>query len=200
MPIQASPRLTCFISQPVGVGLSAPNDSELWASDLAEAGIDFARFLDTFVEDVFPELEDRPIHITAESFGGHYGPVYTAMMRRKLASLILVDPFIDWNRLVLGAYTHLCVPAPLVRNGREFNATACKEMEKAYPACEAGGKACMLTYDADTCFAGFLACQSIWEQFEQVVVPGGWDPYDDRRICTDPPICGGQGKLPGGLE
>ncbi|KAH8195414.1 hypothetical protein TruAng_010421 [Truncatella angustata] len=182
-----------FIDQPVGVGLSATNDSELWARDLAEAGVDFSRFLDTFVEEVFPELENRPIHITAESYGGHYGPSYTAMLRRKIASLILVDPFIDWNLLVLGAYEHLCVPGPLVRNGRQFNATACEEMEQFYPSCEKSAKLCLATNDGDTCWAAFEVCDHIWTQFYQTVIAGGWNPYDDRRVCDEPPLCGGQG-------
>lgn len=144
---------------------------------------------------MFPELGDRPIHIAGESFGGKYVPTYAARMRRKLDSIILVDPFVDAHPLILGLYEHLCVPTPLVRNGRQFNATACEVMEKGYSSCEQGAKQCDLTYDAETCAAGYEACQAIYDQFGQVVVEGGWDPYDDRHICHEPPLCGGQGKL-----
>lgn len=146
------------------------------------------------MEDVFPELESRPIHVAGESFGGKYVPTYVARMRRKLESIILLDALVDSHLIALGLYEHMCVPVPLTRNGRQFNSTACEVMEKSYSVCQQGAKQCDLTYDADTCAAGYLKCQAMTAQFYQGVIEGGWNPYDDRHVCHEPPLCGDQGK------
>ncbi|KAF7535653.1 hypothetical protein G7054_g5168 [Neopestalotiopsis clavispora] len=182
-----------FVDQPIGVGFSAPHDPDLWAGDLMESGIDFTRFLDIFVQEAFPELEHRPIHLAAESFGGRYAPTYASMMRRRFASLILVDPLINWPRSLLGVYEHLCVPRPLTSGNRTFSAEACEQMKMGYAACEKSAAACDLTYDGETCLAAADTCQKIYDIFDNEVVPGGWSPYDDRRQCEVPPICGGMG-------
>lgn len=182
-----------FVDQPIGVGFSTPQDPSLWAGDLLEAGLDFSRFLDVFVEEAFPELASRPIHLAAESFGGRYAPTYASMMRRRFASLILVDPLINWPRSILGLYHHLCVPVPITRGDRIFSVAACEQMVSGYSACERAATACDSTYDAEACLAAADTCQGMYDIFEREVVPGGWNPYDDRRQCEEPPMCGGMG-------
>lgn len=184
-------------SQPIGVGFSAVKDQDLWARDLSESTIDLSRFLDVFIDEAFPELQGRSVHFAGESFGGHYVPIYVAATRREFQSMILVDPFIDWPQMVLGTYEHLCVPSPIISGGRRFNATACDEMEKGYSACEKAGQLCALSYDADVCLIAAEVCDAVYGVFQREVVPGGWDPYDDRDICANPPLCTGQGKFSG---
>lgn len=117
------------------------------------------------------------------------------MMRRRFASLILVDPLVNLPRSVLGLYHHLCVPHPITRGNRTFSAAACEQMVPKYSACEKAAAACDSTYDAETCLAAADTCQSLYNVFQQEVVPGGWNPYDDRKQCEGPPICGDMGEF-----
>jgi carboxypeptidase C (cathepsin A) len=182
------------------VGLSA-TDKSLWAKSLLEGGIDVDKFLDTFLGDLFPELEDRPIHFAGESFGGKYVPVYAAMARRRFDSIILVDPFFDPSFHELSVYHHFCPlkgeaeGAEGKRPPRYLNETACAAMETAYGKCEKIGKECSATYDADVCFLAQKACKPVMKWIIAESVPGGRDPYDDRHICDEPVFCNDLGKL-----
>lgn len=187
------PRLTQN-SQPIGVGFSGTNES-LWAANLLEGGIDMDRFLDVFLTDLFPELSDHTLHSAGESFGGKYVPVYAAMTRRKFDSIILVDPFVDAAQRSLGVYQHFC---PIKRDTetkdeegppRYLNETACAAMEAAYSRCEKLHRACVATYDADSCWLTEDGCADVDRWVADEVRPGGRDPYDDRRVCHEPPLC-----------
>ncbi|OIW32743.1 carboxypeptidase Y [Coniochaeta ligniaria NRRL 30616] len=183
-----------FIDQPIGVGLSATAEP-LFANSLIEGGIDVDKFLDVFLTDLFPELSDRPIHFAGESFGGKYVPVYTAMTRRRFESIILVDPSIDPALQDLSMYLHYC-PEKRERwevekssPPRYLNETACAAMEAAYSKCDKLRRACVLTYDADTCWLAAHGCQEVTNWFMDEIRPGGRDPYDDRRVCKEAPLC-----------
>jgi carboxypeptidase C (cathepsin A) len=165
--------------------------------------MDLGSFLDIFLNDLFPELADRPIHFAGESFGGKYVPVYTSMSRRVYESIVLVDPFLDPARHALGIYDHFC-PAPGEprepdnegdRPSRYFNETVCRAMEDAYDHCSGLGDLCRMTYDPSICF---IAREDCWNDFFahliDQAVPGGRDPYDDRHKCVKPPLCGGLGS------
>ncbi|KAH7239774.1 Alpha/Beta hydrolase protein [Fusarium solani] len=180
-----------FIDQPVGVGFSATEDSDLWAASLTEGGVDFDHFLETFLTEFFPQLQDREVHLAGESFGGRYCPVYASMTKRKLTSVMLFNALVDERWRSLGAYRHLCRSKTI---SNPLNGTACAEMEAAYPACYKFGQLCSATYDADICSEASKNCAAVWEPFYQQVVPGGRNPYDDRTKCTTPPMCGHLGK------
>ncbi|CAI4219620.1 unnamed protein product [Parascedosporium putredinis] len=181
------------------IGLSTTNDSSLWPDDLLEGGVDFLRFLEGFLKDLFPHLSRNPIHFVGESFGGKYVPVYAAMSRRRAASVILVDPLIDLAYSSLGLYEHFCPTdadeAFLVKRDApgNFNKTVCEDIERQSPACEKDGQACRDTYDGSHCDRAVESCTALFEYFEREVVPGGRHPYDDRLRCTEPPLCGNMG-------
>jgi carboxypeptidase C (cathepsin A) len=167
---------------------------------LLEGGIDMDKFLDTFLNDLFPELKDRPVHFAGESFGGKYVPVYTAMTRRKFESIILVDPYIDPALHALSMYEHFC---PVKGDEREVqkdgrppryvNETACAAMESVYGKCDTFRKECESTYNADICFRGLDECEKVSKWVDREGRPGGRDPYDDRRTCGKPPLCNDMG-------
>ncbi|KAJ3520329.1 hypothetical protein NM208_g13752 [Fusarium decemcellulare] len=188
-------KLTTKPSQPIGVGFSRTHDPDLWTRDLQEGGMDFDKFLDGFL-DVFPEFHDRPIHFAGESFGGKYVPVYSAMTRRKFASIILVDPLIDLYNTIMGLYDHFCVghaEGDAVRPPRYMNDTACERMEELSVNCEKMGQVCRDTYDENLCAGAVAACEPVGEEYMREVVPGGRHPYDDRLACKEPPLCGNLG-------
>lgn len=188
-----------LFSQPIGVGLSGTPES-LFANSLLEGGIDLDKFLDVFLTDLFPELGDRPIHFAGESFGGKYVPVYTAMTRRKFESIILVDPAIDPVLHELSLYLHYCPETRESRGTKEgsppryMNETACAAMEAAYSKCDTLRRACVSSYDADICWLAHDGCEGVMSWFGDEVRPGGRDPYDDRRVCREPPLCNDLGR------
>ncbi|PSR78206.1 hypothetical protein PHLCEN_2v7538 [Hermanssonia centrifuga] len=59
-----------WVDQPVGVGF-ATADSEGYAKDEDQVGIDFIGFLENLVK-VFPSLANRPFYLTGESYAGRY--------------------------------------------------------------------------------------------------------------------------------
>ncbi|KAF4986783.1 hypothetical protein FDECE_15773 [Fusarium decemcellulare] len=184
-----------FIDQPIGVGFSRTHNPDLWTRDLQEGGMDFDKFLDGFL-DIFPEFHGRPIHFAGESFGGKYVPVYSAMTRRKFASIILVDPLIDLYNTIMGLYDHFCVgnaAGDAVRPPRYMNDTACELMEELSVNCEKMGQVCRDTYDENLCAGAVAACEPVGEEYMREVVPGGRHPYDDRLTCKEPPLCGNLG-------
>ncbi|KAF4881882.1 Carboxypeptidase Y-like protein [Colletotrichum fructicola] len=184
-----------FIDQPIGVGFSYTNDSNLWAHDLNDAENDFDKFLDIFLDDVFPELSNRSIHFAGESFGGQYVPTYVSRMRRRLDSIILVNALVIFPKVVLGLYEHFCMPTSvqgveLSVSRRGFNDTECAKMAAGYPTCDHFSRLCDMAYDGKTCEAAYGACKLFEDVVMNKVTPGGLNPYDDRVDCIEPPLCG----------
>ncbi|KAM0260000.1 hypothetical protein ACHAPA_010446 [Fusarium lateritium] len=64
-------------------------------------------------------------------------------------------------------------------------------MAAAVPHCEALGHECRTTYDRDVCLLAASVCdETVGKYFWAEVKPGGWNPYDSRFPCTEPPLCG----------
>lgn len=189
MPNHWTRDFTDSSSQPIGVGFSDPGDPALWAENLDESAIDFDKFLDGFFA-LFPKQESgRQIIFAGESFGGKYVPIYASRSRRKFDSIILVDPYIDFAHEALGMYEHFCVSGS-EREG--MNKTECEAMERGYPTCDRHGQACRSTYDPLICETAMKVCN------ESVVIhfpdgPKGRNPYDDRLVCGELPLCGTTG-------
>ncbi|KXN92402.1 Carboxypeptidase cpdS [Leucoagaricus sp. SymC.cos] len=61
-----------WIDQPVGVGFSTA-DADGYIHDEDQMAADFMGFLDNLVK-VFPNLRNRPLHLTGESYAGMYIP------------------------------------------------------------------------------------------------------------------------------
>ena len=97
-----------FLDQPAGVGFSTYKGDENMPIRDSDGAADFQAFLTIFFGKVFPEKAHLPIHIAAESYGGHYGPVYLdhilesrrheakAAFWGNITSLILVSAVIDF--------------------------------------------------------------------------------------------------------
>ncbi|KAJ4258063.1 hypothetical protein NW762_008203 [Fusarium torreyae] len=194
-----------YIDQPVGVGFSEITDRDDIAVSLQQGARDVYSFLSTLSHDVFPELADRPWHITGESMGGHYVTGYTQYIvaherenamqgiepRINISSAIIVDGYIDATRQFVGYYDFFCTDwAADGRKAPLMNDTACSNMAVAIPECEKMAGRCRDSYDIPTCRAANEVCEeTIGEYFMDGVQPGGWDPYDDRHPCEIPPLC-----------
>ena len=182
-------------SQPIGVGLSRPEKADLWSRNLLEAGVDFDKFMDIFLNDLFPNLQNNELHFAGESFGGKYVPVYASLMRRKLDSIILVDPLVDFSSSALGIFDHFCPSGDrrTESHSRYFNTTTCEEMQEPAQRCQRMGSLCQASYDPFHCLRALKECLEIRDFYFREVKPGGRHPQDDRRTCSALPRCGDPG-------
>lgn len=57
-----------FVDQPVDVGFSYVDEGHELPRDSKEAAIDMHRFLQLFVSEVFPHLQNLPVHLSGESY------------------------------------------------------------------------------------------------------------------------------------
>ncbi|RDW75873.1 hypothetical protein BP5796_06694 [Coleophoma crateriformis] len=195
-----------FIDQPAGVGFSSVNGSiEGGPATLLEAAADFEKFLTIFFTEAFPQFSTQPFHLTGESFAGHYLPAFTKYIgeRQKMLakdhlpvpiqSLVLVDSAVDLVMSVIGGlYDHFCSrdEAGNLNKPNGFNQTACTAMEESLPACEKLIHQCDDTYDKNVCMYAVTYCEEVVGKWLfNDIVKGGRDPYDDRKVCEEPPLC-----------
>ncbi|CAG7564369.1 unnamed protein product [Fusarium equiseti] len=186
-----------YIDQPVGVGFSEITDRDNIAVSLKKGAKDVHTFLKTFSHSVFPNLAGRPWHITGESMGGHYVTGYTKHIASQeepginISSAIIVDGYIDATRQFIGYYDFFC--EDWARDGRKaplMTEFACKDTREAIPECEKMAERCRDVYDIATCKAANEVCEEgVGEHFIDGVIRGGWDPYDSRHPCEEPPMC-----------
>ncbi|CAG9990018.1 unnamed protein product [Clonostachys byssicola] len=194
-----------YIDQPIGVGFSEITDREMIAVSLLEGARDVYSFLSTISTEVFPQFASRPWHLTGESMGGHYVTGYTQYIaslerenaalgiepRINISSIVIVDGYIDASRQTVGYYDFFC--ADWAADGRKaplMDKTICADMSEGVPACELAGAQCRSSYDAAVCLSAMNVCnQTVGRFFNDEIRPGGWDPYDSRHKCEEPPLC-----------
>lgn len=181
-----------FLDQPAGVGLSSLASDAAPPGHDADGAEDFQVFLNIFFRDVFPSKAHLPIHIAAESYGGHYAPTYvqhilqskryasTASFRGNISSLILVNAVLDQTAPALGAYELLCLQE---RGQGIVNATACEQMKIHVPKCEELGRHCRLTNDGHICEAMIDFCyDNIHVHFAEKVAAGRTSSFNSTSL------------------
>lgn len=153
-----------FIDQPAGSGLSRLMDGLSLPVSEYETAPDFEKFLNVFFTDIFPEKQHLPIHMAAESYGGHYGPVYIqhilqsrrdhpdAAFWGKIKSLILINAGVDFTGLYVGVWDTVCKHREQVG---WFNASACDAVIHHLPEQERLGRICHSSYDNEACRAAY---------------------------------------------
>jgi cathepsin A (carboxypeptidase C) len=179
-----------FIDQPVGVGFSydtSRTDPGVTSeNDMAENMYEF--FQKFFM--AYPKYANLDFYISAESYGGHYGPALagyivranSAAFRINLKGLTvgngLVDPLLQYPQYYPYSRDHKLlstIPLDLMR----LNIPPClKEIQKCANNTVAGVEDCVEAYDF---------CNN-WEM--NPVLEAGWNPYDIREKCpTGEPLC-----------
>ena len=161
-----------FLDQPAGAGLSHLADGLPLAAREEDTAQDFQQFLNIFFSDVFPAKSHLPIHIAAESYGGHYGPVYLHHIlesRRydsktafwgNITSLILVDSVIDFTGPFFGMYELFCDDR---ENKGILNATACEQIALHLPELQRLGESCQLAYKESA------ECNALWDYGDRYI-------------------------------
>jgi cathepsin A (carboxypeptidase C) len=153
-----------FIDQPAGTGLSTLANEISVPVKEQDTAQDFQQFLNIFFTDIFPGKKTLPIHIAAESYGGHFGPVYIyhiLQSRRynsntafwgNIKSLVLINALINWTGIYVGIYKLLCEDRKKVGL---LNATACASIARNLPEQQRLGRSCDLAYKGDECRAAY---------------------------------------------
>ncbi|KAK7222662.1 hypothetical protein V2G26_010665 [Clonostachys chloroleuca] len=209
--MSGGPGATSELGQYKGIGPCAVNEDGNSTRLLEFSWIDHANvvFIDQPVGVGFSQISDRNLIATSlhdgESMGGHYVTSYTEYILKQereralqgldigihIDSAIIVDGYIDGAYQYTGYYDFFCEdwradgrPYPLM------NATACQEMGEAVAACEKKGAMCRDSYDVDVCAWAMQSCdRTVGKYFADGVKPGGWNPYDSRFKCQEPPLC-----------
>ncbi|RSL82835.1 hypothetical protein CEP52_016863 [Fusarium oligoseptatum] len=159
--------------QPIGIGFSSVKDRDDMAKNLHEGAYELQKFLSILTSKVFPELASKPWHIAGESMGGHYVTYYLhhiltqelpdAPLDIKVSSAIIVDGYIDFSRQAVGYYDFFCQDWRGDGSSPLINTEECEDMASYIP--------------------------ELGKYFLANVKPGGWNPYDSRRPCIEPPLC-----------
>ncbi|KAM5354841.1 hypothetical protein ACJ41O_001487 [Fusarium nematophilum] len=189
-----------FIDQPIGVGFSNVKDRDGMAKNIHEAAQELGKFLSMLTTEAFPELASKPWHIAGESFGGHYVTYYIhhllnqelthASLDLNIASAIIVDGYIDGTRQSAGYYDFFCQDWRGDGSSSLMSTAECEEMASYIPECERLGELCRQSLEIEVCHSAAMRCEeTVGKYFLANVKPGGWNPYDSRRPCVEPPLC-----------
>ena len=179
-----------FLDQPGGVGLSSLAEEAPIPNDEHDTAQDFQQFLNIFFKDVFPERKNATIHIAAESYGGHYGPVYVRHIlesRRydaktafwgNIESMILVDALLQWAAPAIGSYKLLCQDVDKIG---VLNQSQCDYMATQMPEMHRLGRICDLADDAMACLAESAYCMDhVMRPYLDLVEAGKAHMYNSK--------------------
>jgi len=178
-----------FIDQPVGVGFSYADYGET-VTTTEEAAVDVAAFVATFFER-FDKFKGRGFHLSGESYGGRYLPVYGSVIYDQnvnlvekgltpinLKSVAIGNGATDFFALMRSYHTVQCSDASV----EPFQSiSSCVRMRQAIPRCERWAKAaCVNVFDQMSCAAAFSFCA------EELMIPYmqlGRNGYDMTMVC-----------------
>lgn len=192
-----------FLDQPAGVGFSMLTENSKLPSDDFDGAEDFQTFLKVFFEKAFPERKDLPIHVAAESYGGHFGPVYlshiqqaqknnaTNAFRGKIQSLILVNAIFDSAAPYLGQHELFCAKNAVGKG--ILDKVACDGMAKGLNGCRKRRETCNESGKLDDCYEATGYCfDNIALYYDNLVQQGKRSPYDSESFCPSfnlAPLC-----------
>ncbi|KAG8884914.1 hypothetical protein FRB99_004497, partial [Tulasnella sp. 403] len=181
-----------FLDQPVGVGFSYA-DYGLEVSSTEDAAKDVYAFIFLFLEH-FASFKGRPLHLSGESYGGRYLPVFASEIvdnNRKaveagyepinLQSVLIGNGFTEIYTMWESYYDLQCKNAsyPPVQSIK-----TCVRMKRALPRCLSALKEqCVDRYDSIGCAAAAHFCGS---EVTDPFYATGRNPYDISKMCEGP--------------
>ncbi len=181
-----------FLDQPASVGFSSIAEGGRRPAVDMDGAEDFQEFLNIFFRDVFPDKAHLPIHIAAESYGGHYGPTYAHHIlesRRygaptafwgNITSMILVDAVLDFGGPISGFYELFCKDE---RGAGIQTEEQCEKILAALPQHEKLARQCEQSLDPVVC-ASLLAYaeDNIMVYYNQLVEKGERSPFHSKSF------------------
>ncbi|KAJ7698180.1 Alpha/Beta hydrolase protein [Mycena olivaceomarginata] len=159
-----------FLDQPVGVGFSYADFGET-IETTEDAAKNVYAFISLFFE-AFPQFAGRALHLSGESYGGRYLPVFASEIYDQnqlaiaqgrqtlnLQSVIIGNGITDISTLYPGRYDIECGIAALEMPFQSIS--TCVRMKAALPRCQKLMQAsCIDQFDAINCRAAVNFCDS----------------------------------------
>ncbi|KAI0052593.1 peptidase S10 serine carboxypeptidase [Auriscalpium vulgare] len=185
-----------FLDQPVGVGFSYA-DHGLTVETTEDAAKDIHAFLTIFFEN-FSQFKGRPLHLSGESYGGRYLPVFASEIydqnRKALAegrqtinlqSVIIGNGITDISTLYEGRYAIECGTAALDIPFQTIG--TCVRMKRALPRCQAAMQSrCSDVFDEMDCRAAVAFCDT---ELSAPMFSSGRNNYDISKMCEGGNLC-----------
>ncbi|KAH9483101.1 Carboxypeptidase Y-like protein A [Psilocybe cubensis] len=179
-----------FLDQPVGVGFSYADYGET-----VETTEDAAKNVHAFITiffDTFTQFSGRPLHLSGESYGGRYLPVFASEIYDKnqialreggsiinLQSVLIGNGITDISTLYQGRYEVECGTASLPVPFQSIS--TCVRMKTALPRCQkAMRQSCVDRFDSINCQAAVNFCDS---ELSTAMHASGRNVYDITKPC-----------------
>ncbi|KAJ6531658.1 serine carboxypeptidase [Mycena vulgaris] len=178
-----------FVDQPIGVGFSYADYGET-VGTTEDAAKDMAAFVFVFFEH-FTKFKGRSFHMTGESYGGRYVPVFAAEVydqNTKLAaagytpinltSVMIGNGITDFYHQMTSSFDMQCTSASIAPT---LGISTCVHMKQMIPRCEQRLKeSCVDIFDAVDCAAAASFCDAhlrapFWQSER--------NPYDISQPC-----------------
>ncbi|KAJ7086299.1 Alpha/Beta hydrolase protein [Mycena crocata] len=178
-----------FVDQPIGVGFSYADYGESVATT-EEAAKDMAAFIFVFFEH-FTKFKGRSFHMTGESYGGRYVPVFAAEVYDQnallaaagytpinLTSVMIGNGITDFYRQMTSSFDMQCTSASIPPT---LGISQCVLMKQMIPRCEKRLKeSCVDVFDAIDCAAAASFCDL---HLRQPFWLSERNPYDISQPC-----------------
>ncbi|KAF8883441.1 Alpha/Beta hydrolase protein [Infundibulicybe gibba] len=185
-----------FLDQPVGVGFSYADYGETVETTEAAAK-NIHAFISIFFE-TFTQFSGRPLHLSGESYGGRYLPVFASEIydQNKIAakdglptlnlkSVLIGNGITDISTLYRGRYEVECGTASLQTPFQSIS--TCVRMKAALPRCEkAMRKNCIDQFDSMNCRAAVSFCDA---ELSTGMWATGRNVYDISKMCEGDDLC-----------
>ncbi|KAF5390406.1 hypothetical protein D9757_005276 [Collybiopsis confluens] len=185
-----------FLDQPVGVGFSYADYGET-IQTTEEAAKNVHAFISIFFE-TFSQFKGRPLHLSGESYGGRYLPVFASEIYDQnviaqqegratlnLQSVIIGNGNTGISTLYPGRYEIECGTAAL-ETPFQFIST-CVRMKTALPRCQQRMKdSCLDQFDMINCRAAVSFCDS---ELSTGMWASGRNVYDISKMCLGDDLC-----------
>ncbi|KAH0586887.1 hypothetical protein H2248_005726 [Termitomyces sp. 'cryptogamus'] len=179
-----------FLDQPVGVGFSYADFGET-VETTEDAAKNVHAFITIFFE-TFEQFSGRPLHLSGESYGGRYLPVFASEIydQNKIAiqegrkplnlqSVLIGNGITDISTLYPGRYEVECGTASL--NVPFQSISTCVRMKTALPRCQkAMQQACIDQFDMINCRAAVNFCD---DELSAPMWATGRNVYDISKPC-----------------
>ncbi|KAJ7507313.1 peptidase S10 serine carboxypeptidase [Mycena galericulata] len=179
-----------FLDQPVGVGFSYADYGEK-IETTEDASKNVYAFISIFFE-TFSQFAGRPLHLSGESYGGRYLPVFASEIYDQnqlailegrptlnLKSVIIGNGITDISTLYPGRFEIECGTAALEVPFQSIS--TCVRMKAALPRCQKAMKtSCIDQFDAINCGAAVSFCES---ELSTGMRASGRNVYDISKPC-----------------
>lgn len=171
-----------FLDQPVGVGFSYADSGEATVTNTRASASDAYAFLSLFFLQ-FPEYKDLGLHISGESYAGHYIPaIATEIMKHperefKFSSVLIGNGWTDTYHQVAGYGPMACG-----EGGYKSVLTdeQCAKFNSSVARCQWLDGQCYKHADRFRCIPATYTCDSILDPY----IKTGLNPYDIRKPCV----------------